>query len=189
MELLRERILKDGKVYPGDILRVDSFLNHQIDTALIRALGAEFARLFAGCGVEKVLTVEASGIPVAFATACEFKVPMVFAKKKQTKNLPSGVYTARVASYTHGCDYDLIVSKEYLKAHEKILVIDDFLALGNALEGLFKICSDADTDIIGAGVAIEKCFQGGGDRLRSRGFRIESLAAIADMSGSITFRE
>lgn len=189
MELLKERILHDGKVYPGNVLKVDSFLNHMVDTELTRAMARELAARFTGTGVQKVLTVEASGIALAFAVACEFGVPMVFAKKSPTKNLSPGVYSERVASYTHGCDFDLIVAKEHIAAHEKILVVDDFLALGNALEGLFRICSDGDAEIIGAGVAIEKGFQGGGDRLRERGFRVESLAIVEKMDdGAVVFR-
>ncbi len=190
MELLKQRILRDGKVYPGNILKVDSFLNHKIDTSLTREMAREFSAIFAGTGVQKILTVEASGIALAFAVACEFGVPLVFAKKSQTKNLSSAVYSACAASYTHGCQYDLIVAKEHIAAHEKILVIDDFLALGEALDGLFGICKQARAEIIGAGIAIEKGFQGGGDRLRERGLRIESLAIIQSMdSGSIVFRD
>jgi xanthine phosphoribosyltransferase len=190
MELLKQRILRDGKVYPGNILKVDSFLNHKIDTSLTLEMAREFARLFAGSGIQKVLTVEASGIALAFAVACEFSVPMVFAKKSATKNLSPGIYSERVTSFTHGRDYDLIVAKEFIEAHEKILVIDDFLALGNALDGLFRICSDGDAEIVGAGVAIEKGFQGGGDALRERGFRIEALATVEKMDdGVITFRD
>lgn len=190
MELLKQRILRDGKVYPGNILKVDSFLNHMIDTDLTLAMARELVNRFAGCGADKVLTVEASGIALAFAVACELSVPMVFAKKSASKNTSPGVYSERVASYTYGKEYDLIVAKEFLTAHEKILVVDDFLALGNALDGLFRICSDGDTEIVGAGVAIEKGFQGGGDALRARGFRIESLAAIESMDGGvIKFRD
>lgn len=189
MELLKERILRDGKVLPGNILKVGSFLNHMVDTSLTQAMAQELASRFAGCEADKVLTVEASGIPLAFAVACQFGVPMIFAKKSTTKNLSQNVYSERVSSYTHGRDYDLIVEREYLSAHERILVVDDFLALGNALDGLFRICSDADAEIIGAGIAIEKGFQGGGDMLRSRGFRIESLAIIESMNdGVIRFR-
>lgn len=190
MKQLKERILNDGKVLPGNVLKVGSFLNHMVDPAFTFEMAREITARFGDCRIDKVLTVEASGIPLAFAVASELGVPMVFAKKATTKNLSNDVYTARVVSYTHGRDYDLIVEKEYLKAHERILVVDDFLALGNALDGLFRICSDADAEIVGAAIAIEKGFQGGGDALREQGFRIESLAIIDSMTDTaIKFRE
>lgn len=190
MKILKDRILRDGKVFPGNVLKVGCFLNHMIDTKLTLEMARELASRFGDSGVDKVLTVEASGIPLAFAVACELGVPMVFAKKTVTKNVSQDVYTARVTSFTHGRDYDLVVEKEYLKAHERILVVDDFLALGNALDGLLKICSDADAEVVGAGIAIEKGFQGGGDALRTQGFRVESLAIIDSMSdGTINFRD
>ncbi|MGI6201897.1 MAG: xanthine phosphoribosyltransferase [Eubacteriales bacterium] len=189
MKQLKERILRDGKVFPGNVLKVGNFLNHMVDPALTLEMAREIVARFDGCQIDKVLTVEASGIPLAFAVACELGVPMLFAKKAQTKNVSQNVYTARVASFTHGRDYDLVVEKEYLSAHERILVVDDFLALGNALNGLFKICSSADVEVVGAAIAIEKGFQGGGDALRARGFRIESLAIIDSMSdGTVRFR-
>jgi len=190
MKKLKERILRDGKVLPGNVLKVGSFLNHMVDPAFTFEMAREIKSRFGDAQVNKVLTVEASGIPLAFAVAYEFGVLMVSAKKAATKNLSENVYTARVASYTHGRDFDLVVEKDCLNAHERVLVVDDFLAYGNALDGLFRICSDADAEIVGAAIAIEKGFQGGGDELRARGFRIESLAIIDSMSeGNIKFRE
>lgn len=182
MRLLEERIEKDGKVGAGNVLKVDSFLNHRIDVGFLRALGAEFYRLYADCDITQILTVEASGIGIACITAELFNCPVVFAKKSKTKNIFSDVYTVPVESFTHGTTYDIIVSKEFLNSSDRVLIIDDFLAKGNALRGLIKLVSDAGASLVGAGIVIEKAFQNGGDIIRSEGVRIESLARIASMT-------
>ena len=191
MKLLEDRIYKDGKVYPGNILKVDSFLNHQIDVSLLGELGKEFYRLFKDSGVTKILTVEASGIGVACIAAQYFNVPVLFAKKSKSKNISPDVYTAKVHSFTHGDDNDIVVSKEYLCKEDKVLIIDDFLAQGCAVKGLLNLVSSAGAEAIGAGIVIEKCFQPGGDDLRGMGLRVESLAKIDSMGGdgSIIFRD
>ena len=182
MKLLEERILKDGKVRPGGILKVDSFLNHQIDPRLLYAMAEEFYRLYEGCGVNKILTVEASGIAIAAMTGYVFGCPLVFAKKGKTKNISDDVWTAEVESFTHGGVNTILVSKEYLSAKDRVLIVDDFLATGAALFGLRELCRLAGAEIAGAGIAIEKAFQGGGDRLRAEGMRVESLARISSMT-------
>ncbi len=192
MELLQERILKDGKVKEGDVLKVDSFLNHQMDIELFKELAKEFARLFEGEGVNKILTIEASGIGIACITAEYFQVPVVFAKKTQTKNIAGDVYTTKVQSYTHGRVYDIIVSKEFLGKGDRVLLIDDFLANGKALEGLIKIVEESGAELVGAGIVIEKGFQPGGDLIRSKGIHLESLAIVDQMdekTGEIVFRK
>lgn len=182
MELLKERIRRDGHVRGSDVLKVDSFLNHQIDVAFLSELGREFGRRFEGCGVNKILTIEASGIGIACIAAQSFGVPVLFAKKNQTKNINADVYTSPVESFTHGRTYDIIVSKEFLQPEDRVLIIDDFLANGKALEGLCKLVRDAGATLIGAGIVIEKGFQLGGERLRASGIRIESLARIKSMN-------
>lgn len=190
MELLKNKIIKYGKVFPGNILKVDSFLNHQVDTELLDAIGKEFCNLFKDQNVTKILTIEASGIAIAGFTAYEMKVPMVFAKKTQTKNIASQVYTSKVMSYTHNRVYDIIVSKEYLHKEDRVVIIDDFLANGKALEGLIDLVKQAGATLIGCGIVIEKAFQGGGDALREKGIRIESLAKIASMGNdSLVFAD
>ena len=190
MELLKEKITQYGKVFPGNILKVDSFLNHQVDTALLKEMGKEFGRLFRGEKITRILTIESSGIAIAAFAAKEFDCPMLFAKKTQTKNIASTVYTSKVMSYTHGKVYDIIVSTEYLKKGDRVLIIDDFLANGKALIGLIDICNQAGAVVVGCGIAIEKAFQGGGDALREQGIRIESLAKIASMTeNSLTFAD
>lgn len=190
MKLLEERIVKDGKIREGDVLKVDSFLNHQIDVDLLNELGKELKRLFGDDGITKILTIEASGIGIACIAAQHFGVPVVFAKKTQTKNISGDTYKSRVESFTHGKIYDIIVSKEFLKPDDRVLIIDDFLAKGSALDGLIKLVEDAGATIVGAGIAIEKGFQGGGALIRGRGIRVESLAIIEDMTdGKITFRK
>lgn len=190
MELLKNKIIKYGKVFPGNILKVDSFLNHQVDTELLDAIGKEFCSLFKEQNVTKILTIEASGIAIAGFTAYEMKVPMVFAKKTQTKNIAAQVYTSKVMSYTHSKVYDIIVSKEYLNKEDRVVIVDDFLANGKALEGLIDLVKQAGATLIGCGIVIEKAFQGGGDALRARGVRIESLAKIASMeNNSLTFAD
>ncbi len=189
MELLKDRIRKDGKIRGTEVLKVDSFLNHQMDVDLFDAIGAEFKRRFADCEVNKILTIEASGIGIACLAARHFHCPVVFAKKSQSRNISPDVYTARVESFTHGKVYDVVVSKEYLNPGDKILLIDDFLANGEALRGLAKLVSDSGAQLVGAGIVIEKAFQPGGDNLRAGGMRIESLARVSAMSETdgITF--
>lgn len=189
MQLLEERILKDGKVFPGNVLKVDSFLNHQVDVELINEIGKEFYRLFKDCGVNKIFTIEASGIGIACITAQYFHVPVVFAKKTLGKNIAADVYSTPIKSFTHGKTYDVIVSQEFLNKEDKILIIDDFLAQGCALNGLIELIKSAGAQIVGAGIVIEKAFQQGGDLIRSEGVRVESLARIELMTddGKITF--
>ena len=190
MELLKEKILKEGKVFPGNILKVDNFLNHLIDTGLMHEIGKEFAGLFSGENITKVLTIEASGIAVACFTAYEIGVPLLFAKKSHTSNQSTQVYTSKVMSYTHGKVYDISVSKEYLSADDRVLVVDDFLATGEALNGLIDLISQAGATLVGCGIVIEKAFQDGGKTLREKGVRVESLAKIAKMTDNeVVFAE
>ena len=182
MKLLEERIRKDGKVRGADVLKVDAFLNHQIDVGLLEELGKEFFRLFGDCGVTKILTIEASGIAIACMAAREFGVPVVFAKKSRTKNIAGEVYTAQVESFTHGRVYDIVVSKDFLLPGDRVLLIDDFLANGMALLGLKSLVEQAGAVLVGAGVAVEKAFQPGGQRLRDMGVRVEALARVKSMS-------
>ena len=182
MELLKQRILKDGKVKGSDILKVDSFLNHQMDVELFAEMGKEFKRLFADCGVNKILTIESSGIGIACITAQYFGCPVVFAKKARSKNLGSDVYTTQIESFTHGRVYDVVVSKDFLNPEDRILIIDDFLANGAALRGLLALCDAAGAKVVGAGIGIEKAFQPGGDEMRAKGLRVESLARVISMS-------
>ena len=183
MRLLEERILKDGVVREGDILKVDSFINHQIDVGFVRELAKEFKRLYAGEQITKILTIEASGIGIACITGLEFGVPVLFAKKTKTVNIANDVYTSTVESYTHKRSYEIIVSKDFLKPEDRVLVIDDFLAKGSALHGLIKLITDAGATVVGAGIVIEKVYQNGGDVIRSKGIRVESLARIASLEG------
>ena len=182
MELLKERIRRDGKVKGTDVLKVDSFLNHQMDVELFAEIGKEFKRRFAGCEINKILTIEASGIGIACVVAQYFHCPVIFAKKTQTKNIAGEVYTSKVESFTHGRVYDIIVAKEFLGPGDKVLLIDDFLANGAALEGLAQLLKDAGAELVGAGIVIEKAFQPGGDRLRAKGLRIEALARVQSMN-------
>ena len=184
MKLLEDRIRKDGIVKEGDVLKVDSFLNHQMDVSLFEAMGREWKRLFDGCGVNKILTIEASGIGMACIAAQSFHCPVVFAKKTETKNIAGEVYRTQVKSYTHGRIYDVIVSRDYLGPQDKLLIIDDFLANGAALSGLLDLSMMAGAEVVGAGIAIEKAYQPGGELIRSRGIRVESLARIKSMSES-----
>ena len=191
MNFLEERILKDGVVKPGNVLKVDSFLNHQMDIALMDQIGKEFHRRFRDAGVTKVLTIEASGIAIAYPVAREFGVPMVYAKKTKSINLDGELYVAEVTSYTHKENNRVIVSKKFLNPADKVLIIDDFLANGCALQGLISIVDEAGAEVVGLGVAIEKGFQPGGERLRNLGYRLESLAIVDSMdgeTGAITFR-
>ena len=181
MKLLEDRIRKDGVVKDGDVLKVDSFLNHQMDVELFAEMGKEWARLFAGENITKILTIEASGIGIACVAAEQFHVPVVFAKKNQTKNIAGDVYTAKVESFTHGRVYDIIVARQFLNPGDRVLLIDDFLANGAALQGLIKVVRDAGATVVGAGIAVEKAFQPGGDLIRGMGVRVESLARIKSM--------
>lgn len=191
MELLKERIKKDGKIKEGNVLKVDSFLNHQMDVALFHEIGKEFKKRFEGEEINKILTIEASGIGIACVVAEVFNVPVVFAKKTQTKNIAGDVYTTKVESYTHGRVYDIIVAKEFLGKGDKVLVIDDFLANGKALEGLSELVEESGAELVGAGIVIEKGFQVGGEIIRSKGIHLESLAIVDSMdekTGEIVFR-
>lgn len=191
MELLEERIRKDGTVKAGNVLKVDSFLNHQMDIDLFNEMGKEWARLFADRPVTKILTVEASGIGIACVAAQHFHVPVVFAKKTQSLNIDGEVYTTKIESFTHKRVYDVIVSKKFLSPEDHVLIIDDFLANGCALEGLIEIVQKAGATVEGIGIAVEKGFQKGGDLIRSKGVRLESLAIVESMdaeTGEITFR-
>lgn len=189
MKALEEKILKEGQILPGEILRVGSFLNQQIDSEFMFKIGEEIARLYKDENVTKILTIESSGIAIAMAAAFHMHVPVVFAKKGQSHNLTDNNYTSKVHSYTYDRDYAVLVSKEYIKGNERILMVDDFLAKGGALEGLIDLVNQSGATIVGAAVAIEKGYQGGGDALRKRGYRIESLAIIDEMGdNNIKFR-
>ena len=191
MQLLKDRIRRDGQVFPGNVLKVDSFLNHQMDIGLFEEFGKEFKRRFEGEEINKILTIEASGIGIACIVAQSFGVPVVFAKKSQSKNIAGEVYSSQVQSYTHGRIYDIIVAKEFLGKGDKVLVIDDFLANGKALEGLTALIKESGAELVGAGIVIEKGFQVGGDIIRSSGIRLESLAIVDSMdeeTGTIVFR-
>jgi len=182
MELLKQRILKDGVVKPGNVLKVDSFLNHQMDIELINKIGEEFKHRFADAPVTKILTIEASGIGIACIAAQYFNVPVIFAKKSQSINLDGDVYTTKVESFTHKRVYDVILSKKFLTADDHVLIIDDFLANGCALMGLIDIVGHANATIEGAGIVIEKGFQCGGQIIREKGIHLESLAIIESMT-------
>ena len=191
MQLLKDRIRKDGKIKEGNVLKVDSFLNHQMDVNLFQEIGKEFKRRFEGEEITKILTIEASGIGIACVAAEVFDVPVVFAKKTQTKNIAGDVYTTKVESFTHGRVYDIIVSREFLGKGDKVLLIDDFLANGKALEGLAELVKKSGAELVGAGVVIEKGFQVGGDIIRSKGIHLESLAIVESMdekTGEVVFR-
>ena len=184
MQLLEQRILSDGRLLPGGILKVDNFLNHQMDPMLLQAMAKEWARLFRDAGVTKVLTIEASGIAMAILVGLELQCPVVFAKKSKSKNIGGDVYQTEVPSFTHGNTNTVVVSRSYLGPEDRVLLIDDFLATGAALFGLKALVEQAGATLVGAGAAIEKRFQGGGDRLRAQGVRVESLARIAQMDDS-----
>ncbi len=189
MELMEQRILSEGKVLPGGILKVGSFLNQQIDTRLLMEIGREFARLYRDAGVTKILTIESSGIAIAAAVGIAMDVPVVFAKKHRSSNVDGSAYTAIVHSYTHNADYTVVVSSDYLRPEDNVLLVDDFLANGKALQGLTQLVNAAGATLVGAAVAIEKGFQGGGDALRAEGIRVESLAILSRMDeNGIEFR-
>ena len=181
MQLLEDRIRKDGKVREGNVLKVDSFLNHQMDVNLFREIGKEFQRRFAGEEITKILTIEASGIGIACVVAEIFNVPVVFAKKTQTKNIAGDVYTTKVESFTHGRVYDIIVSKEFLGKGDKVLLIDDFLADGEAATGSIRLLRMAHATVAGIGILIEKSFQPGREKLNDQGYEVYSLARIKYM--------
>ena len=190
MKALEERILRDGHVRPGNILKVDSFLNHQIDISFMNEMGKEFRRVFADKHVTKILTIEASGIAIASITAQYFQVPIVFAKKTKTINLDGSLYTTQVKSYTHRTTYDVVVSKKFLTSDDRVLIIDDFLANGYAARGLIDLVEQAGAVLEGVGIVIEKGFQGGGRELRESGVDVRSLAIIETMTDdALTFRE
>ena len=187
---LEQRILTEGRVLPGEVLKVGSFLNQQIDTKLLKEMGDEVARLFSQSNVTKVLTIESSGIALAYAAAVSLGVPMVFAKKHKSSNLAGNILTSKVFSYTHQQTYDIMVSGDYIKNDDVILIVDDFLAMGNALNGLIDIVGQGGAKLAGCAIAIEKGFQGGGDALRAKGIRVESLAIIDKMTDdSLEFRD
>ncbi len=188
MKLLEERILKDGTIKEGGIVKVDSFLNHQMDIALISELGKEFYRLFGGENITKILTIEASGIGIACIAAQYFGVPVVFAKKAESKNLDGDIYTSTVRSYTKGKDYIIRVARRFLTPGDRILIIDDFLAKGKAILGLKDIIDQSGATLVGAGICVEKGFQEGGKLLREMGIRVESLAVVElDENGNVRF--
>ncbi len=192
MNFLEERIVKDGIVREGNVLKVDSFLNHQMDIALFDEMGKEWKRRFEGKKISKILTIEASGIGIACIAAQHFGVPVVFAKKAKSINLEGEMYVAEVESFTHKCKNQVIVSKKFLSPEDHVLIIDDFLANGCALQGLIQIVQSAGATVEGIGIAVEKGFQAGGRMIRNLGFHLESLAIVEDMdsnTGKITFRE
>ena len=182
MKLLEDRIRKDGQVFPGNILKVDSFLNHQIDVSLLAEMGKEIKRLYGDSGINKILTIESSGIAIACLAAQCFDCPVLFAKKTKTKNIANSVYKTQVSSFTHGTVYDVIVSKDFIDENDKVLIVDDFLAEGNALLGLIDLCSQAGAQVIGCAIAVEKGFQAGRSRVEAKGIRVESLAIVESMS-------
>ena len=192
MNFLEERIIKDGVVKSNTILKVDSFLNHQIDIGLLDEIGKEFKKRFDGEPINKILTIEASGIGIACIAALHFGVPMVFAKKSKTSNLGNDVYTAEVKSFTHNEVRTIIVSKDYLTENDHVLIVDDFLANGCALKGLISVCRQANATVEGIGIAVEKGFQNGGQIIRKLGYRVESLAIVDSMNaetGAVVFRD
>lgn len=192
MNFLEERIAKDGIVRAGNVLKVDSFLNHQLDVDLLDKMGEEFFRRFAHKNINKILTIEASGIAIACAAARYFKVPVVFAKKSKSINLDADLYVAEVESFTHKMKNQVVVSKKFLNTNDRVLIIDDFLANGCALQGLISIVKSAGAEVEGIGIAIEKGFQMGGRTIRNLGYQLESLAIVDgmnDVDGTVTFRE
>ena len=190
MKALEQKILKEGTVLPGGVLKVGSFLNQQIDTHFLKEIGEEIARLFAGEGATRVLTVEASGIAIGVAAATALGLPVVFAKKNKSANMSGDTYSSVVHSFTHGTDNHIVVTREYLPAGEKVLIVDDFLAHGSALNGMISIVEEAGCEVVGCCAVIEKGFQHGGDSIREKGYRVESLAIIDEMTEfGIVFRE
>lgn len=191
MELLKRKIVEEGEVYEGNILKVDCFLNHQIDIPFMKEIGKEFHRLYKDADINKILTIEASGIAIGSMVAQEFGCPLVFAKKNKTKNIAGDVYVTPVESFTHGTTYNVMVSKRFLGKGDKVLIVDDFLAVGNALSGLIQMVKESGAELVGCGTVIEKGYQHGGDEIRAQGIRVESLAIIESMdakTGNIVFR-
>ncbi len=189
MELLKEKILKDGVVREGNILKVDNFLNHQIDIEFMNEIGKELYRIFKDNNITKILTIEASGIAIASIAAQYFKVPVLFAKKAKSKNIDGDLYTSVVKSYTYGKEYTITVAKKFLGSDERVLILDDFLANGAALNGLIDVVKQAGASVEGLGIVIEKGFQGGGDKLRAEGYNLHSLAIVDSMDNcEIVFR-
>ena len=189
MKQMEDKILREGQVLPGDVLKVGSFLNQNIDTQLLADMAEEISRLYGGSGVTKILTIEASGIAIAAAAGLAMGVPVLFAKKHKTSNVDGSTYSTVVHSFTHNEDYNVVVSRDYLSADDRVLLVDDFLANGAALAGLIDLCDQAGATLVGVAIAIEKCFAGAGDRLRAQGVRVESLAMIESMSeDEIVFR-
>ncbi len=190
MQALKDKILAEGAVYPGNILKVSNFLNHQIDADFLMEIGEEIARLFSEDKINKIVTIEASGIAIAVAAAAKMHVPVVFAKKHQSANIAADVYTSMVYSYTHQNQYMAVIAREFLSEGDRVLIVDDFLARGNALHGLIDIIGQAGAEVAGIATVIEKGFQGGGDKLRQEGYKVESLAIIDSMTDdSVTFRD
>ncbi|WP_395150462.1 xanthine phosphoribosyltransferase [uncultured Allofournierella sp.] len=190
MKFLEDRIMQDGQMRPGNILKVDAFLNHQLDVDLLDKIGQEFYRIYKDDGINKILTIEASGIAIACMTARYFNVPVVFAKKAKSKNLDGEVYTSTVHSFTYGKEYNITLSKKFLSPSDKVLIVDDFLAVGKAMQGLLDVCSQAGATVGGIGIAIEKGFQPGGENLRAAGYKLTSLAIVdgIDEQGGVQFR-
>lgn len=190
MKALVDRIKRDGEILDGNILKVDGFLNHQIDVHLMKQIGEEFYHLFKDEGITKILTIEASGIAIASFTAEVFDVPILFAKKSKSTNLGNNVYTSKVFSYTHNREYTITVSKKYITPSDKFLIVDDFMANGLAVKGLINIVKQAGAEVAGVGICIEKSYQAGGKEIRNLGYRVESLAKIQSMeNGKIVFAE
>ena len=190
MKALEDKIRAEGKILPGPVLKVSSFLNHQMDSDFIMELGRALAERFRADGATKILTIESSGIAIAVAAGAALHVPVLFAKKHRTSNVSGMLYQTLVHSYTHGTDYTVVVEREYLKADDRVLIIDDFLANGKAVEGLLELASQAGAKVVGAGIVIEKGFQEGGEKLRADGLRVESLAIIDSMDeNGIVFRD
>ena len=191
MELLKNKILTEGRVFPGQILKVDGFLNHQIDVALMDRIGEEFYAAYRDRGITRILTIESSGIAIACSVARSFGVPVLFAKKSRSLNLGNDLYTVTVTSYTYKKDYQVTISRKYLSAEDHVLIVDDFLATGNAMLGLIQLCRDAGATVEGVGICIEKGFQDGGKILRDQGISVTSLAIIDEMTddGKIIFRD
>ena len=190
MQELKERILREGRVLPGGIIKVDGFLNHRVDTALMERIAGEFARLFDVSGITMVLTAEASGIALATVCASRYGVPMVFAKKAKSDNIEGGLYQSDIFSYTYKKKVTLLVAQDWISPDDRVLIVDDFMANGEAMRGLIDIVSKAGAELVGIGVAVEKGFQHGGDRLREAGYNLRSLAIIDSAEdGKITFRE
>ena len=191
MNFLEKRIIKDGIVKEGNVLKVDSFLNHQMDVCLLEEIGKEIHRRLGDCGATKILTIESSGIAIAYSVAKEFNLPFIFAKKSKSVNIDGDVFVADVESFTHKCTNRVIVSKKFIQPGDKVLIIDDFLANGCALKGLISIVESASAQVVGIGIAIEKGFQKGGDEIRSQGYPLESIAIIDAMDAdtkTISFR-